>query len=41
MRKPRKNYTAVEKVAILLRHLLGQVPMSDLRDQYGIQPSMF
>ena len=29
MRKPRKNYTPVEKVAILRRHLLDHVPVSD------------
>jgi transposase len=41
MTKPRKHYSAVEKVAILRRHLLAHVPMSDLCDQYRIQPSMF
>ena len=41
MNKPRKHYTAVEKVAILRRHLIERVPVSDLCDQYGIQPSMF
>jgi hypothetical protein len=30
MRKPRKNYTTVEKVAILRRHLIDRVPVSDL-----------
>ena len=34
MRKPRKNYTPVEKVAILRRHLLDHVPVSDLCDEY-------
>ena len=41
MKKPRKHYAAVEKVAILRRHLLERVPVSDLCDQYHIQPSMF
>ena len=41
MRKPRKYYAAVEKVAILRRHLLERVPVSDLCDQYHIQPSVF
>ena len=36
-----KHYSAVEKVAILRRHLIERVPVSDLRDQYRIQPSMF
>jgi len=40
MRKPRKHYTAVEKVAILHRHLVERMPVFDLRDQYQIQPSV-
>jgi len=31
MRKERKHYTAEEKVAILRRHLLDKVPVSDRR----------
>ena len=36
MRKPRKNYTPLksEKVAILRRHLIDRVPVSDLCDEY-------
>ena len=30
MKKERKHYTAEEKVAILRRHLLDKVPVSDL-----------
>ena len=41
MRKPRKNYTSVEKVAILRRHLIDRVPVSDLRDEYKFQPTLF
>ena len=41
MQKPRKHYAAVEKVAILRCHLIECVPVSDLCDQYHIQPSMF
>jgi transposase-like protein len=41
MNKPRKHYTAVEKVAILRHHLIERVPVSDVCDQYKIQPSMF
>jgi transposase len=41
MRKPRKNYTPVEKVAILKRHLIDRVPVSDLCDEYQFQPSLF
>ena len=41
MRKPRKNYTPVEKVAILRRHLIDRVPVSDLCDEYQLPPSIF
>jgi transposase len=41
MNKPRKHYTPAEKVAILRRHLVEHVPVSDVCDQYKIQPSMF
>ena len=32
MRNERKHYTAEEKVAILRRHLLDKVPVSELRE---------
>ena len=41
MRKSRKNYTGQEKVSILKRHLLEQVPVSDLCDEFNLQPSVF
>lgn len=41
MRKPRKNYTPVEKVAILRRHLIDRVPVSDLCDEYKLSPTVF
>ena len=41
MRKPRKNYTPVEKVAILRRHLNDRVPVSDLCDEYQLSPTLF
>ena len=40
MRKPRKNYTPVEKVAILRRHLIDRVPVSDLCDEYQLSPTL-
>ena len=40
MRKSRKNYTPVEKVAILRRHLIDQVPVSDLCDEYQLSPTL-
>ena len=41
MRKPRKSYTPVEKVAILRRHLIDRVAVSDLCDEYHLQPTLF
>jgi transposase len=41
MRKERKHYTAEEKVAILRRHLLDQVPVSDLCEELGLRPTVF
>ena len=41
MRKPRKNYTPTEKVAILRRHLIDRVPVSDLCDEYQFSPTLF
>jgi len=41
MRKPRKNYTPVEKVAILRRHLIDRVPVSDLCDEFQLSPTLF
>jgi transposase-like protein len=41
MRKERKHYTSDEKVAILRRHLLDKVPVSNLCDELGLQPTVF
>lgn len=41
MRKPRKNYTPEEKVAMVRRHLIDHVPVSDLCDEYQLQPTVF
>lgn len=41
MKKPRKHYTAEEKVAILRRHLLEQEPVSKLCDELGLLPTAF
>jgi transposase len=40
MKKQRKHYTPEEKVAILRRHLLEGVPISDLCDELGLQPTV-
>jgi transposase-like protein len=39
MKKQRQHYTSEEKVAILRRHLLEQVPISELCDELGLQPT--
>jgi transposase-like protein len=41
MRKKRHNYTPEEKVSILRRHLVDRVPVSDLCDEYQLQPTLF
>jgi transposase len=41
MKKERTHYTAEEKVAILRRHLLDKVPVSDLCEENGLQPTVF
>src|SRR6202142_4279997 len=40
MRKDRKHYAPEEKVAILRRHLLDQVPVSELCEELGLQPTV-
>lgn len=37
----RRHFSPEEKVAILRRHFLEKVPVSDLCDELGIQPSLF
>lgn len=41
MRNPRKNYTSVEKVAILRRHLFDHVPVFDLSNEHQLSPALF
>jgi len=41
MKKQRKHYPPEEKVAILRRRLLEQVPISGLGDKQGLQPTAF
>jgi transposase len=40
LKRPRKHYTAEEKVAILRRHLLDKEPISSLCDELGLQPTV-
>ena len=39
--KSRRKFTVDEKVAILKRHLVDKIAVSDLCEQYQIQPSVF
>jgi len=41
MAKTRRRFSAEEKVAILRRHLVEGVPVSDLCDEHGLSPSLF
>jgi transposase len=41
MKKQRKRCTPEEKVAILRRHLVEGVPISDLCEELGLQPTVF
>ena len=40
-RKPRRRFTADEKATILRRHLADKDAVSDLCDEYQIQPTLF
>lgn len=39
--KLRRQFTPEEKATILRRHLADKVPVSDLCDEYHIQPTLF
>ena len=41
MKRKRRHFTAEDKVSILRRHLLDKVPVSDLCDEMGLQPTVF
>lgn len=38
--KKRRRFSAVEKASIIREHLQGKVPISDLSDRNGVQPSV-
>jgi transposase len=40
-RKPRKQYTPQEKVAILREHLLEGKAISEVCERHGLQPTVF
>ncbi len=41
MSKQRRHFSDTEKVAILKKHLIDKVPISDLCDQLDIYPNQF
>ena len=41
MSPQRRKFSATEKVKILRQHLLEKVPISQVCDQHGIQPTQF
>ena|SRR5882724_4021174 len=40
-KKTRRHYTTKQKVAILKRHMVDKVPVSDLCNELELQPSVF
>ncbi len=40
-KRSRRQFNTEQKVAILRRHLVDKVPVSDLCDEYRLQPSVF
>lgn len=41
MAKKRRAFSGEEKVSILRRHLVDKIPVSDLCDEYGLNPTVF
>jgi transposase len=41
MRKERKHFTPEEKVAIMRRHLVDKVPVSELCEELSLRPTVF
>jgi len=41
MSKQRRHFAGTDKVAILKRHLVDKVPVSDLCDEYDLYPTQF
>ena len=39
MTRQRRRFTSAEKAAIVRRHLVDKVPVSDLCDELGLQPT--
>ena len=41
MSRTRRNFTGAEKAAILREHLIERVPISDVCEKRGLQPTLF
>ncbi len=41
MKRNRRQFSGVEKVAIIRRHLIDSVPISELCAEYDLQPTVF
>jgi transposase len=41
MTRPRRHFTAEQKVALLREHFLDKVPVSDLCERHGISVTLF
>ena len=41
MPKPRRSFGGAEKMAILREHLIDRVPISEVCDKHGLQPTVF
>ena len=41
MKKQRRHFTPEQKASIIREHLLDKVPVSDLCDKHGLQPTVF
>ena len=40
MSRQRRNFTGKEKMAILREHLVEKVPISEVCDRHGVQPTL-
>ena len=41
MRRQRRNFSGSEKMAILREHLVDKVPVSEVCDKHGLNPTLF
>ena len=41
MPKQRRNFSGAEKMAILREHLIEKVPVSEVCEKHGVQPTLF